>query len=395
MKILIVSAAYPPYISGVATATANLANYLSRSHQVALIAGGNYKTPQKEKINNNFTLYLFPGVQIKRQKAALTIPYPYPKKILSLITFFQPDVIHLQDVSPMSLTVLNLARKLSIPTVMTHHFTAEFIVKTLISGQNLSNILSNSRLTQQLIYRLVNLFYNRCDLLTVPNPNLIPYFNQAGLKKPILAVPNGIMIKNFQKKTRLKHVLKLYSIKQPQIILFVGRLEIDKNIDILMNAFKLIHQYNPSASLVLVGDGDKKTPLLQQAKKLNLSNAVYFLGKINNTDSALSHLYHAAAVFASASIIENQSVAFIEAMAAGLPIVAAKTPTGGTVKPNLNGLEFEPGNVGALAVCLQKILIDQKLRKVISKYNRHAGRQYDIAITSRQYLKAYQSLKRI
>lgn len=393
MKILIVSAAYPPYISGVATATANLANWLSRSHQIALIAGGNYKTPQRKKINNNFTLYLFPGVQIRRQKASLTIPYPYPKKILSLITAFAPDVIHLQDVTPMSLAALNLARKLKIPAVMTHHFTAEFIVKTLISEPNLSQILSNSRLTQRLIYRLVNLFYNRCDLLTVPNPNLIPYFQRAGLTTPILAIPNGISLKNFRRRTKLKQILARHRIAQSQIILYVGRLEIDKNIDVLMNAFRLVHQYNQDTSLVLVGDGNKKTQLLNQAKKLNVGDCVYFLGKIDNSDPALSQLYNAANIFASASIIENQSVAFIEAMAAGLPIVSAKTAI--SANSDLNGLEFEPGNAGALAVCLQKILADQKLRKTISKYNRYAGRQYDIAITSRQYLKAYQSFQTI
>ena len=390
MKILIVSAAYPPYISGVATATANLANYLSRSHQVALIAGGNYKTPQRKSINNNFTLYLFPGVQIKRQKAALTISYPYPKKILSLITAFQPDVIHLQDVAPMSLSVLTLARKLKIPTVMTHHFTAEFVVKTLISEPNLSKILSNSRLTQQLIYRLVNLFYNRGDLLTVPNPNLIPFFQKAGLTTPIMAIPNGINLKNFRRRLTLKRLLTKYQITQEQIILYVGRLEIDKNLDVLMDAFQLVHQYNPAAGLVLVGDGNKKNQLLRQAKKLNLLDCVYFLGKINNTDLLLSQIYNAAAVFASASIIENQSVAFIEAMAAALPIVSAKTAI--TVNPNLNGLEFEPDNIGALAVCLQKILIDQKLKKTISKYNRRLSRQYDISVTGRQYLAAYQKL---
>ncbi|MDP4030827.1 MAG: glycosyltransferase [Patescibacteria group bacterium] len=390
MKILIVSAAYPPYTSGVATATANLATFLSKSHQITLVAGGNYQQPHRKFINHNFSAYLFPGVQIKRQKAFLTIPYPYPKKILSIITAFQPEVIHLQDFSPISFSVLSLARKLKIPVVMTHHFTAEYIVKTLVADPKLSNTLSNSQLTQQIIYRLVNLFYNRCQLLVVPNPNLIPLFKKAGLKTPIVAIPNGIYVKNFHKKTRPANVLKLHSITQPQMILFVGRLEIDKNLEVLVEAFRLVHQYNPTTSLVLVGDGNKKTQLLNQAKKLHLIDAVYLLGKIDNTDSALSHLYNAASLFASASIIENQSVAFIEAMAAGLPIVSAKTAI--TVNSSFNGLEFEPGNTGALAVCLQKILIDQKLKKTISKYNRHAGRQYDIAITSRQYIKAYQSL---
>lgn len=394
MKILMVSAAYPPYISGVATATASLATWLSRDNQVTLLAGGSNGFPRSKKINDNFRLYLFPGVKIKRQKKYLTFPYPYPNKIAAIITAFKPNIIHLQDISPMGFSVLNLARKTNIPVVMTHHFTAEYIVKTLIADPKLSNRLSGNHLTQQIIYRLVNLFYNACDLLTVPNPGLVPYFKKAGLKKPVLAIPNGISTNNFRKKSKLNTVMARYGISQSQIILFVGRLEIDKNLDMLIEAFSLVHQQNPDTALVLVGDGDKKPQILKQVKKLHLENSVYLPGRIDNNDAALSHLYNAALVFATASIIENQSVAFIEAMAAGLPIVAPNLPLlTSLLKPNVNSLLFKSNNAGALAVCLQKLLSDRKLRSKISKSNRRAGRQYDIAITSRQYLQAYQSLK--
>lgn len=393
MKILIVSTSYPPYISGVATSTANLANYLSKSHEVKIIAGGNVSRPRKKQLNPNLTLYLFPGITIRRQKPSLVLPYPYPKQIKQIIASFRPKIIHLQDFSPIHLSVFNLAKQQHIPVLMTHHFTAEFVVKTIIANSKLSNTLSQTQITKQLIYRLVNLFYNHCQLIIVPNHNLIAHLKKAHLKTPVMAIPNGIFIKNFQRKTKLTQVLNQYAITQPQMILYVGRLEIDKNIDVLIEAFNIVHQYNPQTSLVLVGDGNKKLQFLNQVKKLYLTDSVYFVGKIDNTNPQLSHLYNAASIFASASIIESQGVVFIEALAAGLPIVACQTPIlASIINPGINGLLFELGNPGALAVCLQKLLSNQKLRRVMAANNRQLSKQYDISLTSQQYLKAYRSL---
>lgn len=392
MRILIVSTSYPPYMSGLATATANLGLELSKKHSVAIISSSTTKRAQTNKVNKNLTVYLMPSFRFNN-KTQLTLAYPQPKKIEKLIQEFQPNVIHLQDFSPICLSALSIGKESNIPVVITHHFTAEYVVASLIPTKFFSQRLSQSQLTKKLIYRLTNSIYNRCDLITVPNSSLIPFFKTAKLKKDIISAPNGIYTKQFQVKTKFKSIQSKYQITQSRFILFVGRLDQDKNLKLLVEAFKPIHQHNPNTALIFVGEGRQKSKILKLAKKLGLADSVYLLGRINNQKKALSHLYNAASIFANPSIIENQSVSFIESLAAGLPIVASDSPIQASfIKPGKNGLLFESNNPAALATCLQILLKDKKLYQSISRNNLKLARQFDISSTSQLYLKAYQSL---
>lgn len=392
MRILIVSTSYPPYMSGLATATANLSLELSKKHQVAVISSSTTKKGYIKIPNSNFTIHLLPSFRFNN-KTKLTLAYPQPKKIEKIINQFKPDIIHLQDFSPICLSALNLGKQLKIPVVITHHFTAEYVVESLIPSKIISRRLSQSQITKKLIYRLTNPIYNRCGLVTVPNSSLIPLFKQAKLKQKIISVPNGINTKQFRSKTSLKSIKKQYQITQDKLIIFVGRLDLDKNLKLLIKAFAPINQHNEDSGLVFVGEGRQTTKLKRLAKKLNINHAVYFLGRIDNQKKALSHLYNTAAIFANPSIVENQSVSFIESLAAGLPIVASNLPVQANfIKPGQNGLLFEPNNPIALAACLQTLLISRKLSKTISKNNLKLSRKFDISHTSQLYLKAYHSL---
>jgi glycosyltransferase involved in cell wall biosynthesis len=383
---------YPPYMSGLATATANLSLKLSQNHSVAVISSSPTKKAQTKTVNHNLTLHLMPSVSFYN-KSQLTFAYPQPKKIEAIIDQFKPDVIHLQDFSPLCISALNYGKKLKIPVVITHHFTAEYVVESLIPSKIISRRLSHSQITKRIIYKLTNPIYNRCNLVTVPNSSLIPYFKQAKLVSPIISVPNGINTKNFKAKTNLKSIMNKYQLKHSRLIIFVGRLDLDKNLNLLLEAFVPITKHNPDTGLVFVGVGRQKNKLTNLTRKLKINHAVYFLGRINNQQKALSHLYNAATIFANPSIIENQSVAFIESLAAGLPIVASNLPIQTSlIKPNQNGLLFEPNQKEALSTCLQILLSDQKLWKKISKNNLKLSKQFDISHTSHLYLKAYRSL---
>jgi len=392
MKIFISSTGYPPYISGVATATANLAQSLARRHQVTVLSSTTVKKPHTQLINSNLTLHLFPGVNF-HQRASLTIPYPYPKKIKNLILSIQPDIIHLQDFSPLGLSALALANEINIPAVITHHFTAEFVFKTIITDKRISDLLCQNSTTKQLIYWLANLIYNKSQLITVPNPQLIPLFKTAGLKTPIISIPNGIITKNFQFKTSFSQLKQQYHLTGSKYILFVGRLDSDKNLEILISAFKLLTHSHPDVNLLIVGEGNQQTALLKQIKKLKLSSKTFLLGKIDNQTKSLSHLYNTASVFVNPSIIENQSVSFIEAFSAGLPIVAANHPLQTDfIKNKINGLLAKSNNPTSFAQAIKQILSDSSLASTISRNNRLKAKDFDIDKTSQQYLQAYKSL---
>lgn len=387
-----VISALPPYLSGVVTSTLNLAEELSKGHNITILAGGPDRKKHHQRINNNLEHILLPTTNIKI-KGNLRVPFPNLKMIEEIVAKDKPDIIHLHDASPLSFSSLSVAKKLSIPVVVSHHFTAELILKSLVISQVVSNRLSKSLTTRQLIYRLVNSFYNQCQLVTVPSPAIVDQLKKSGLKAPVIYVPNGIKTSLFQRRQTARTVLRRYQIQQKQIILFVGRMDLDKDLELLVKAFSLILPLNPQVGLVFVGTGNQKKKLIRLAKKLQLEKQVYFLGQIDNRSSHLSYLYNAAHVFVNPSIIENQGVVFLEAMAARIPIVAINTPAvAQVIEHNKNGLLTKPNSPDGLAVAIQKLLSDNKLHRTIVEQNRSKSKKFDISSTSKQYLKAYRSL---
>lgn len=393
MRILIVSTVFPPQLSGVSTMTENLADELSQNHDVELITSS---------ISSRRTVDFHPGKPYRvhrlsgvplNPKTNLTITYPHPQKVEAIIRDFKPDVIHLQDPNTISsITAVSIARRLRIPTVVTHHFTAELILKWLVPVRRFSTPLAQNPKLKDPIYRLVNLMYNRCDLVTVPNPVLIPALKNAKLKTPIISIPNGMDIKSFQKRPTDRQYLKQLKLTHP-VILFVGRLDVDKNLDLLLEAVAGIRTQNPLSTLVLVGSGFQEQKLKELTKALHLGHSVRFLGRIDNKSEKLKSLYQEADLFVNPSVIENQSLSFIEAMAAGLPLIAFDTPLyQGFMSHSIHGLLFSPHSASALTAAMQKLISEPKLRHRISLINRKRARRYDIGQVAKQYLAAYQSL---
>jgi glycosyltransferase involved in cell wall biosynthesis len=142
--------------------------------------------------------------------------------------------------------------------------------------------------------------------------------------------------------------------RQDNRILFVGRLTTEKHIDVVLRA---VARLDPAldARVDIVGSGDQRRNLEQLAHELGLDDRVTFHG--HTSDQELRALYTQASVFAIASIAELQSIATMEAMASGLPVVAADA----VALPHLvhdgeNGYLFPPGDVEALADRLTRVL---------------------------------------
>jgi glycosyltransferase involved in cell wall biosynthesis len=132
---------------------------------------------------------------------------------------------------------------------------------------------------------------------------------------------------------------------------FVGRLTTEKRVDDLLRAAARI----PDATLELVGDGDQRDALAKLAEELGIRDRVVFHGRV--TDEQLRAALTRASVFAIASIAELQSIATMEAMASGLPIVAANAVAlPHLVEEGRNGYLFEPENIDELTEKLNRVL---------------------------------------
>jgi len=159
---------------------------------------------------------------------------------------------------------------------------------------------------------------------------------------------------------------------KPNLVLFLGRLDAKKGIYDLLDAVAGLRGAVPDVRLVCAGDGDR-VGVARYAERLGIADAVKFTGYVGA--SGKRALLEHAAVFALPSYDEALPVSLIEAMSAGIPVVAS--PTGGiaeVVSDGASGLLVPPGDKGGLERALRRLLIDRELAARLGKSARESAR---------------------
>lgn len=201
----------------------------------------------------------------------------------------------------------------------------------------------------------------------------------------ILTVSNGISL---LQRTRFH---RAQSSALPMRIVFVGRLSPEKSLDTLLKAWKKVKDRATSrVQLELWGDGPQETELRRLCRELDISDSVLFSGYVSNVRQRLPEVD----IFVLPSSFEGNSNAVLEAMEAGLPIVA--TAVGGT--PMQVGTEGAPllfpvGDSSALADRLVLLIENPNLRQVYGDAMAlRAVNQFDILKVAETYSRAYETL---
>ena len=175
----------------------------------------------------------------------------------------------------------------------------------------------------------------------------------------------------------------------PPTVISVGKLRPEKGHDVLLLAFDLVRRQVPAARLVIVGDGDLRPSLEAKARALGLTDAVTFAGAVTSIWPYLARAW----VFASASLSEAFGIAVVEAMAAGLPVVA---PAVGAipelVTPGVTGELYPSRNHEALAHHLVKLLGSPELRHSMGEAGRQTAAGFHMARTVDRYFDLYDEL---
>jgi glycosyltransferase involved in cell wall biosynthesis len=174
-------------------------------------------------------------------------------------------------------------------------------------------------------------------------------------------------------------------------IVCVANFRAQKDHATLLLAFKQVLEQIPEARLLLVGDGPLKFNLIEMSKELRISNAVSFSGPVDNVWDHLAR----ASVFALASVYEPLGIAVLEAMAAGLPVVA--TDVGGIpelVRHGANGLLVSPGNPRALALALLELLNNTVKAERLGKTAALDAAQFRTQKMLEEYFDLYEELIR-
>ena len=254
------------------------------------------------------------------------------------------------------------------------------------------NIQEGKNLGQQgfLINFFRKLILKKADIITVISSYLRDYVSKINSKAKLFVIPNGV---NLEKFKNLEHKTN----NQDKTIITVSRLVEKNGVEDLIDAFHILNtKYNiQNTRLMIIGDGPLKEALKIKILNLKLESKVTLLGSIANED--LPKYLTQADVFARPSLSEGLGTAFLEAMAADLPVVG--TARGGIVdflKDKETGLVCEAENPDDLAQKLSLILSNSNLYESIVKNARKLiEEKYDWNIITKQYEEIINSYTRI
>lgn len=168
----------------------------------------------------------------------------------------------------------------------------------------------------------------------------------------------------------------------------VGRLSVEKGASVLIEAASQICPDFPRALFVVVGDGPQRSSLEARVRELGMPGQFLFAGERNDVDQ----IYRSLDVYVLPSFQEGMPMALLEAMAAGLPVVATKV--GGVpdlVSDPSVGILVEPGDPAAMATGIRDLLSDQSRRELMgSNARKRVEDQFSAAAMARNYVELYQ-----
>jgi glycosyltransferase involved in cell wall biosynthesis len=190
-------------------------------------------------------------------------------------------------------------------------------------------------------------------------------------KSKILVLTNSIDYRKFNEISKNK----TYLIDKSIVIGTVGRIERVKGINYLLLAMKIILQQYPNARLEIIGDGSQLNELKSLAEKIGISNSVIFFGKLANPIPN----YGRMDIFVLPSILEGFGLVLLEAMAAGIPVVATNVHgIKEVVVDGKSGILVPPKNPEAIANAVTRIIEDPQLRKDLVDEGFNRARLFDI-----------------
>lgn len=355
MKILLTTDTWTPTVNGVVTSTVNLRAALeARGHQVRVLTLAGGPRTQVEKgvtfLGSLDAGVIYPGARLRA---------PALDDALQALIAWGPDVVHSQCEFSTFAPARRIARACGVPLIHTYHTVYE----------DYTHYFSPSR---RMGKRLAALFTRgvcaRADAVIAPTPKIRRLLRGYGVQCPVRVIPTGLDLDRFcaAPDPGLRRALGLP--ENAPVLLFLGRLAREKNVAELLDALPGV----PGAVLLVVGDGPERPALEARAEALGVGDRVVFAGMV--PPAQVPRYYALADAFVSASTSEAQGLTYLEALAAGLPLLCRADPcVEALIRPGESGWVYHtPAQLAALAAALPTGAAAQPLRQAA----RHAARPY-------------------
>jgi len=368
---------YHPVVNGVVRSVASFReNLMKHGHNVFIFAQSdpNYKDTEP-------FIFRYPSLSLPLGEISTALPVsPFVDQLLPMLKL---DVIHTHHPILLGQTAARKAAELDLPLVFTFHTQYwEYTHYIPFPQEAVQEFLKNA------VHRWLREFMQKCQHIIIPSKSMREILvRDYGLHERYSVIPTGTNLEPFLNADG-KSLRAEKGWQEETVLISVGRLAPEKNWDTLLRAFAKAHEKHPKIRLVLIGDGNARQSLEALSSEFGIADRVTFTGALPFEE--IPRYLKAADVFAFASVTETQGLVTIEAMAAGLPVVAVDGPgTRDIVEHSKQGFLVE-NDADALAKGINKLLSDSQRVKRFSNNALKKAKTFDVNELGKQMISVYE-----
>jgi len=384
MKIAIFTDTFYPQINGVVTSLTDLAKGMTdRGHKVFIVA------PEDK---GDYTEFQYKDIEVLRLPAINASFYEgfkwsaiMHKPSFKKLKAEDIDIVHFMTPITVSVFGILVAKLLKKPMIGTYH---TFISELSYIRQFFPHA---GPATQKFAWQYSNAFYNRAHLITTPSDFTTNELIKNGCRQRVITVSNGINLSCFDNSK--KDEIKAKYNPNGHIVLYVGRVSIEKNMMILLESYKEVCKTDKTTKFLIVGNGPFFLDSKAFVKEANLEDRIIFLGSIPNNELKVSGLFGASRLFVTASKTENQPVTVLEAKANGIPCIGPDSMgMPGVIEDNYSGFIVPKDDSKAMAEAIIKILSDDSLYEQFSKNCLESVKTHELGFILDEWEERYKHL---
>lgn len=367
LRIAMFTNNYLPFIGGVPISIERLRRGLEQLGDKLLVVAPRYKgQPETEP-----HVLRVPSLLAMGEKREFRLANIFLARIRKRVRGFKPDIIHLHHPFWLGSLGLFVARTLRVPAIYTYHTRLEHYAHFVpLPGMLFRNLISHA---------LIKRFANKCDGVIVPTYSTEEYLRMIGVKTPTFVQPTGIEYQKFQdvRHEDVEALRKRLELHDEKVFISVSRLSNEKNIDFMIEAVDALRrETSVPFRFLMIGDGHQRDRLQQKIQDLGLQEHFTLVGAVPPDEMAI--WYRLGDAFLFASISETQGMVILEAMAAGLPVVAVRSSgIEDVVRHGYNGFKT-PEKQDKWRAEVKKLLEDEALRGKLSGQALEFARDYSV-----------------
>jgi len=378
MRLAIFTESYEPIVNGVSVSVRTLRDELTRrGHEVYVFAPG-----FKGHSDGRSDVFRLPSTHTPLMPD-YPFPLPFAPGARSAFASLKLDLVHTQTPFLLGVMGAKWARRHGIPLVSTNH--------TLYTEYAHYVPVRPKAITRRFLVGLMKWYYTGCDAVVVPSTPVLERLRSYGIGTRIEVIKTGVVGAAAASPDQRAKAREEWGIPAgAPLLLYVGRVAREKNLTMLLEAFRRVLSNHPQARLLVVGGGPALAETRRGAESLGLGERVGFAGMRGRLE--IDRLYAASDLFVFPSVTETQGVAICEALSAGLPVVAVEA---GGIPENIrhgNDGFLSADNSDEFAAYIQRLIDDPRERALMGANARANSSAFSIERMVDDYERFYESV---